>query len=136
MKKILFLCTHNSTQSQMAEGLVNHFWKDRYQAFSAGTEPGVVNPNAITIMKEIEIDISNARSKSADEFIREPFDLVVTICDKVRQSCPSFPGARDHIHHSVADPSALTGNRGEILSAFRKTRDDIKEWLNKFLPNY
>ena len=70
-KRVLFLCTHNSARSQMAEALVNHFWKDRFQAYSAGTEPGVVNPYAVKVMKEIGIDISDARSKNVNEFIGE-----------------------------------------------------------------
>lgn len=136
MKKILFLCTHNSARSQMAEALVNHFWKDRFQAFSAGTEPGAVNPNAVTVMKEIGIDIAGARSKSAEEFIGEHFDLVVTVCDLARQNCPFFPGAKEIVHRSFKDPSAFAGSEKEIRLKFRKTRNRIKSWLEVFLGNY
>jgi arsenate reductase len=135
-KKILFICTHNSARSQMAEGLVNHLWSTRFRAFSAGTEPGTVNPNAIAAMKEIGIDISGARSKSVNKFVGKPFDLVVTVCDQAKQNCPFFPGAREYIHRSFEEPSGKTGSEVEILRLFREIRDDIKSWLENFLVNY
>ncbi|NIM13081.1 MAG: arsenate reductase ArsC [Candidatus Aminicenantes bacterium] len=132
-KKLLFICTHNSARSQMAEGLVNHFWKDRCQAFSAGTQPGIVNPFAIKVMKEQGIDISNARSKNASKFIGKAFDLVVTVCDSAKEICPFFPGAKEYIHKGFPDPSQAKGDENEIIAAFRKMRDDIYIWLKNIL---
>ncbi len=117
----------------MAEGLVNHFWKDRCQAFSAGTQPGIVNPFAIKVMKEQGIDISNARSKNASKFIGKAFDLVVTVCDSAKEICPFFPGAKEYIHKGFPDPSQAKGDENEIIAAFRKMRDDIYIWLKNIL---
>lgn len=133
MKKILFICTHNSARSQIGEALVNHLWKDRYRAFSAGTEPGVVNPFTIEVMKETGIDISKARSKNTNEFINESFDLVVTVCDNAKQNCPFFPGAKEYIHQSFKDPSEVEGTDDEILLSFRRTRHEIHNWLKDIL---
>lgn len=130
---ILFICTHNSARSQMAEGLVNHFWKERYQAFSAGTQPGTVNPYAIKVMKEQGIDISKARSKNAGKFIGKGFDLVVTVCDSAKETCPFFPGAKEYLHKGFPDPSPAQGNEDEVMTVFRKTRDDIYSWLQDIL---
>ena len=94
------------------------------------TKPSVVNPFAIIVMKEIEVDISMARSKSLDEFKDEGFDYVVTVCSDAEDICPFFPG-KEHIHHSFSDPSALSGDEDEILSGFRASRDEIVEWVNK-----
>jgi arsenate reductase len=132
-KTILFICTHNSARSQMAEGLVNHYWKDRCQAFSAGTQPGIINPYAIKVMKELGIDMSNARSKNAGEFIGETFDLVVTVCDSARETCPFFPGATEYIHKGFPDPSRAKGDEKEVAAVFRKTRDEIHRWLKDWL---
>lgn len=132
-KKVIFLCTHNSARSQMAEALVNYYWKDQYQAYSAGTEPGKVNPYAVKAMEEIGIDISAARSKNASEFIGKPFDLVITVCDNAKQNCPFFPGAKEYIHKSFEDPSEAKGNEKRIFMIFRKTRDEIHIWLKGIL---
>ncbi len=130
-KKVLFLCTHNSARSQMAEGLLNHFYGDRYQAFSAGTEPGAVRPLAVQAMAEIGIDISSQHSKHAREFVGSDIDLVVTVCDNARESCPFFPGAKEKRHESFPDPAAVEGSEEEKLAAFRSTRDAIRAWLEK-----
>ena len=132
-KTILFICTHNSARSQLAEGLVNHFWNDGWQAFSAGTQPGQVNPFAIKVMEEIGIDMSAARSKSANEFIGQSFDLVVTVCDSAKETCPFFPGARQYLHKSFPDPSGAKGSDDEVSTVFRRTRDDIRRWLEELL---
>ena len=89
-KKVLFICTHNSARSQMAEGILRTLYGDRYEAYSAGTQPTKVNPYAIKVMSEIGIDISNHRSKSAEEFRGKEFDYVVTVCDNVKEACPFF----------------------------------------------
>jgi arsenate reductase len=132
-KTILFICTHNSARSQIAEGLVNHYWKKRYQAFSAGTQPGTVNPYAIKVMKELEIDISKARSKNANEFIGKVFDLVVTVCDSAKETCPFFLGAKEYLHKGFLDPSRAKGDEEEVAAVFRKTRDEIYRWLKDML---
>ncbi len=132
-KTILFICTHNSARSQMAEGLVNHSWKDRCQAFSAGTQPGEVNPYAIKVMEELGIDISKARSKNASEFISKSFDLVITVCDSAKETCPFFPGAKEYIHKGFPDPSQEKGDKAHIAAVFKETRDEIHGWLKSVL---
>lgn len=138
-KKILFLCTHNSARSQMAEGLLRAMYGDRYEAYSAGVEATAVDPRAITVMREIGIDISGQRSKSAEEFQGTVFDLAVTVCDRARQACPIIstqlelpsrsPRAREVIHKSFEDPAQAEGSQEEQLEAFRRVRDEIKEWI-------
>src|SRR5512139_1319272 len=122
MKRVLFICTHNSARSQMAEGLVNHDLAGKVQAFSAGTEPSSVNPLVIAAMKEVGIDISRHRSKSIDEFADEKFDFVITLCDHAAESCPVFFGGAQRMHMGFPDPAALTGTEEEKLSFFRKLR--------------
>jgi arsenate reductase len=128
-KTILFICTHNSSRSQMAEGYVNTFLAGTYTARSAGTKPSVVNPHAILVMKEIGADISNSRSKNLSEFKGEEFDYVVTVCSDAEDICPFFPG-KEHIHQSFKDPSS-TGSEDEVISSFRKSRDEIIRWIKK-----
>lgn len=129
--KVLFICTHNSARSQMAEGLLNHYFNDSYIGFSAGTKPTIVNPIAIEVMKEIGIDISKHRSKSVLEFKGEKFDYVITVCDSAKENCPFFPGAKEYIHQSFEDPSSFEGNYEEKLNKFRKVRDEIKNFIFK-----
>jgi len=126
-KKVLFLCTHNSCRSQMAEGFLNHLCKYNYKAFSAGIKKTHVNPYVIEVMGEIGIDISDHRSKTIDEFKDTYFDIVVTVCDHAREVCPFFPGKKV-IHKGFKDPSE-EGNNDKILNRFRKTRDEIKTWI-------
>jgi len=127
-QKILFICTHNSARSQMAEGLMNHFLGDRYEAFSAGTEQTMVNPFAMKAMKKLGIDISQHRSNTVEEFRGSRFDYVVTVCDSARESCPFFPGKRV-LHKSFEDPSQASGSREEILQKFIEVRDEIRRWM-------
>lgn len=128
-KKILFLCTHNSCRSQMAEGIANHFLGDQYHAFSAGTEATRVNPRAIETMREIGIDISGHRSKTLDEFAGVPFDYVVTLCGDANEKCPLFFGGVNRMHIGFSDPSAATGTEEEILAEFRRVRDEIRKTI-------
>ena len=130
---VLFVCTHNSARSQMAEGLLRAFHGDRFEAFSAGTEPTTVHPMAVKAMAELGIDISRARSKSLDEFRGRQLDYVVTVCDRAHQNCPFFAGGRHHLHKGIGDPAqaGLTGE--ELLPAFRRTRDQLREWIEKEL---
>lgn len=130
-KKVLFICTHNSARSQMAEGLMNYLLGNYYSAYSAGTKPNFVNPFAIEVMKEIGIDISNHRSKSVVEFKGEKFDYVVTVCDSAKENCPFFPGAKEYIHQGFEDPSSFEGTDEEKLNKFREIRDEIKNFIFK-----
>ncbi len=126
---VLFICTHNSARSQMAEGLVNALYGDRFAAVSGGTVATRVHPAAIKAMAEIGIDISSHRSKSIDEFLDRKFDLVVTVCDNAAKDCPFFPGAKDTIHHAFDDPAACSGTDEEVLACFRRSRDEIRRWI-------
>jgi len=128
-KRILFICTHNSARSQMAEGLLNYLYGDTYLAYSAGTEPSVVNPYAIQVMAEIGIDISKNRSKSINEFIEQKLDYVITVCDHANETCPFFPGGMKRLHRSFEDPASFKGADADTLSEFRRVRDEIKEWI-------
>jgi arsenate reductase len=129
-KRVLFICTHNSARSQMAEGLMNELLGGRYEAQSAGTEPSEVSPIAIEIMSEIGIDIRGHESKSVDGFIHQDFDYVITVCDHANETCPFFPGGRERIHKGFKDPDAVKGDRMKKMEAFRVSRDEIKEWIN------
>ena len=127
-KRVLFLCTHNSARSQMAEGLLNAFYGDRYEGYSAGVTPTKVNPYVIKSMMEIGIDISRNRSKSIEEFRGENFKYVVTVFDSAREACLFFPG-EEIIHKSFDDPSEFKGSEEEILKQVRRVRNEIKEWI-------
>ncbi|MFA4861267.1 arsenate reductase ArsC [Methanoregula sp.] len=129
-KNILFICTYNSSRSQMAEGYMKAKYGDRYEAFSAGTEVTRVHPMAIAVMNEIGIDISGHRSKLIDEFFGQEIGTVVTVCDSAHGACPFFPGAGEVIHQSFLDPSAFTGSDEEIRAGFRKVRDEIIRWID------
>ena len=131
-KRILFLCTHNSCRSQMAEGLINHFLGDRYQAFSAGTEATRVNPLAARVMAEIGIDLAKHRSKTMDEFASETFDYVITLCGDANEKCPLFFGGVQRVHLGFDDPSRLPGSDDEVLPEYRRVRDEIRQRLTKF----
>lgn len=130
-KKVLFICTHNSARSQMAEGILRTLYGDRYEAYSAGTQPTKVNPYAIKVMSEIGIDISNHRSKSAEEFRGKEFDYVVTVCDDAKEACPFFPGGKTYLHKGFKDPSEFKGNENEIIAEFQRVRDEIKRWIEE-----
>jgi arsenate reductase len=127
--KILFICTHNSARSQMAEGWLRHLYRDYYEAFSGGIEPGALDPLAVRVMKEVGIDISGQRPKNVDVFLNENFDYVMTVCDHAREVCPFFPGGRARLHQSFEDPSQSQGTEEEKLVAYRKVRDEIGEWI-------
>ncbi len=128
-EKILILCTGNSARSQMAEGLLTHICSGKYVVVSAGTKPGIVRPEAIEVLREIGIDISNNRSKSVDEFVNKEMDFVLTVCNNAQENCPYFPAKTKMIHHSFDDPAEIEGDEATRLSAFRKVRDEIKKYL-------
>ncbi len=130
-KKILILCTGNSARSQMAEGLLKHICQNEFEVFSAGTKPSIVRLEAIKVLAEIKIDISKYRSKSVNEFINQDIDYVLTVCDNAKENCPYFPAQTKLIHHSFADPAEVEGDEETRLLAFRRTREEIKEYLSR-----
>lgn len=129
-KKILFLCTHNAARSQMAEGLVNALYGDRYEARSAGNEPTEVHPCTATVMGEVGIDISAQRAKSLDEFDDALFEYVVTMCADAQENCPIFPGGVTYLHHAFDDPFSDVGPEGAPCTSFRHVRDEIRGWID------
>ena len=135
-KRVLILCTGNSARSQMAEGLLRRLGGERFEVESAGTSPSRVRPEAVEAMREVGIDISGQRSKSADEFAGQEFDYVITVCDNARESCPAFPGRAKRIHRSFEDPPHLgAADHETTLGVFRRVRDEIQNWLRvEFIP--
>ena len=132
-QRVLFLCTHNSCRSQMAEGLVNHFLGERFEAFSAGTEATRVNPLAEKVLQEIGIDISHHRSKTLDEYSGKTFEHVITLCGDANEKCPLFFGGVKRVHIGFDDPSLHSGSEDEILPEYRRIRDEIRDRLTVFL---
>jgi arsenate reductase len=132
-KTILFICVHNSARSQIAEGLVNALAGERFEAVSGGTTATRVHPGAIKAMAEIGIDISGHRSKSIDVFEGQRFDHVVMVCDDKQSDCPFFPGGKDYIHHAFDDPAVCKGTDEEVLACFRRSRDEIRAWIEETL---
>jgi arsenate reductase (thioredoxin) len=129
-KRVLILCTGNSCRSQMAEGLVNHLLGDRWEAHSAGTSPAErVHPLAVRVMTEVGINLSGHVPQHVDRFVREPWDLVVTVCDSANETCPNFPGRVEKRHVSFLDPALAEGREEERLAVFRRVRDEIRERL-------
>jgi arsenate reductase len=133
--RVLFVCTGNSARSQMAEALLSHMGGPAFEVFSAGTEPKGLNPYTVRALREVGIDWSGARSKSVTEFLGQPFDYVITVCDSARQACPVFPGRHVGLHWDLADPAAVEGSDGEKLDAFRRTREEISVRLGPFLDS-
>ncbi len=131
--RVLFLCTHNSARSQMAEGLLGELAGDRFEAYSAGTEATRVRPEAVEAMREVGVDISGQRSKTLNRYLGEPFGYVVTVCDDANESCPVFPGAKERLHWSLPDPSSVTGEGEERMEAFRSVRDRIRTLIQSEL---
>lgn len=133
-KRVLILCTGNSCRSQMAEGLWRQLGAGQWESFSAGSNPaGYVHPMAIEVMQEIGIDLSAARSKHVDEFAGQGFDLVVTVCDSARETCPIFPGAKQTLHWPFDDPAHAEGSAEQKLAVFRDVRDQIRRQIAFFL---
>jgi len=132
-KRILFLCTHNSCRSQMAEGLVNHYLGDRFEAYSAGTEATRVNPLAAQVLTELGIDISGHYSKTFHQFADQQFDFVITLCGSANEQCPLFFGGVQRVHIGFDDPSQLPGAPEQVLPEFRRVRDEILRKLTDYL---
>jgi arsenate reductase (thioredoxin) len=131
-KRVLILCTGNSARSQMAEGILRQIAGNDFEVASAGVAPSHVRPEAIKVMGELRIDISDHRSKSVAEFLGQEFDFVITVCDNANEQCPVFPGKTKRIHWSFEDPAAALGDEPARLTVFRRVRDEIKIRLETF----
>jgi len=132
-KKVLFLCTHNSCRSQMAEGIINHDLGEQLVAFSAGTEATRVHSLAIKVLSEIGIDISKQYSKTLDTYAGERFDYVITLCGSANERCPLFFGGVERIHIGFEDPSQTQGDPEVVFNDFRRVRDELRSRLGAFL---
>ncbi len=135
MKKVIVLCTGNSCRSQIAEGYLRHFARNKAQIVSAGVETHGVNARAIKVMAEDGVDISNHTSNNIDEYFGQPFDKVITVCDNAKERCPVFPSSADKFHYNFPDPAKVTGTEDEILSEFRRVRDMIRDYSEEFVAN-
>lgn len=133
--RVLFLCTGNSARSQMAEGFLRHLAGDRFDVASAGTQPTQVNPLAIAAMREVGIDISGHKSKSAGSLLGEHFRYLITVCDNARERCPIFPGVSQRLHWPLDDPAAAEGTESQRLAVFRRIRDEIGERVRAFVAD-
>ena len=131
--RVLILCTANSARSQMAEGLLRHLAGGRVSVRSAGVAPSHLNPLAIRAMDQIGVDIRAQRSQHVNEFLREPFDAVITVCDLAAETCPTFPGRVQRIHWSLPDPAAAGGDEMQRLAAFARVRDELRRRLGAWL---
>lgn len=134
-ERVLFLCTHNSARSQMAEGLLRGLAGDRFEAMSAGTEATRVRPEAISAMSDLGIDISRQESKTLERYLEETFDYVVTVCNEANEACPFFPGAKRRLHWSLPDPSQAGGTDKERREVFRSVRDRLRSHIEEELAN-
>lgn len=131
--RVLFVCTHNSARSQIAEALLKRYGGADFEVHSAGTEVSRVNPYAIRVLGEAGIDWSDARSKSITEFLDQQFDYVITVCDRARATCPVFPGSSNTLHWGLADPSEVEGTDELKLEAFRRTETEVSTRLRPFI---
>ena len=131
--RVLFLCTHNSARSQMAEGLLRQLGGNRFESHSAGTEATHLRPLAIQAMAEVGVDISGQQSKTLDRYLEQPFDYLVTVCDQANEACPVFFGARQRLHWSFPDPSKAQGTEDDQLEVYRAVRDDIRRHIEREL---
>jgi arsenate reductase len=131
--RVLFVCTGNSARSQIAEAMLRDVGGAAFETFSAGTEPKGVNPFTVLVLGEIGIDWSGAASKSVTEFLGRPFDYVITVCDRARQTCPVFPGRHRSLHWDLEDPAEVEGTDQQKLEAFRRTRTEVAARLRPFV---
>jgi arsenate reductase len=132
-QRVLFLCTHNSARSQMAEGFLRSLAGHRFEVASAGTQATRVHPLAIRAMVEVGIDLGGHTSKVVDAFVEQPWDYVITVCDAANEACPAFPKKSSRLHWSFEDPSQATGSDDQRLEVFRRVREQIRrrvtEWI-------
>ncbi len=131
--RVLFVCTGNSARSQLAEALLERLGGDDFAVFSAGTSPKGVNPYTVRVLADSGIDWSSARSKSVDEFLDQPFDYVITVCDRARQSCPVFPGQHNSLHWGLDDPAEVEGSDAAKLAAFKRTELELVGRIRPFV---
>jgi arsenate reductase len=129
---VLFVCTHNSARSQMAEALLKSAAGTRFEACSAGTEAGELHPLAVQVMRELDMDISDQRAKTVDLYNGERFDYVITVCDEAREACPLLDGGKQ-LHWSLSDPSRAGGTMEQKIAAFRNARDELSALVADFL---
>jgi arsenate reductase len=134
-KKVLFLCTANSARSQIAEGLMKSMGGEQWEVKSAGILPSYVHPLAIRVMDEVGIDISKQTSKSQDQFLKEEFDYIITLCDHAAMACPNFPGQGIRLHWSIEDPAMAIGTMDERVAVFRRAREEIRTRIERFLKS-
>ena len=132
-RRVLFLCTHNSARSQMAEGFLRALGGDRFQAASAGTEATRVHPLAVRVMGEVGIDLGSHSSKTFDQFLAQSWDCVITVCDNANERCPFFPARTPRLHWSFEDPSAAVGSEEHRLQVFRRIRDEISATIRAWI---
>jgi len=130
--RVLFVCTGNSARSIMAEALLRQHGGNRFEVFSAGTEPRGVNPLTIRVLEEAGVDASPARSKSVQEYLGQPFDYVITVCDQAREACPVFPGGAESLHWGYEDPAEAAGSEEERLAVFRRVFTALGERIELF----
>jgi arsenate reductase len=136
MKNILVLCTGNSCRSQIAEGFLRHYAGEKANVYSAGVETHGVNPRAISIMKEVGIDISNHTSNHVDEYTHINFDFIITVCDNAKERCPYFPSKAERFHYNFPDPAKATGTEDEISNEFRSVRSLINDYCKDFVDKF
>ena len=132
-QRVIFVCTHNSARSQMAEGMLRALGGDRFEVHSAGTEATRVRPEAIAAMAEIGIDIGSQTSKTLEPYLGQSFSWLITVCDDAKEACPTLPGVRQQAHWSIEDPSGVDGDEETRLNAFRAARDDLRERIRAFI---
>ena len=132
-KKIIFICTGNSCRSQMAEGLMRDAVGENFDVLSAGSNPSKVHPAAIKVMNEWGIDIQNQKSKNVNNYLEKNIEIVVTVCEKANQVCPSFPNGRTRIHWNIKDPFHSWNSEEQDLAPYRITRNEIKKKINNLL---
>lgn len=135
MKNILVLCTGNSCRSQIAHGYLQQFAGDKTKIYSAGIETHGVNPKAISVMKEDGVDISHHTSNNIDEYFNIDFDFVITVCDNAKERCPYFPTKAKKFHYNFPDPAKAIGTEEEVMNEFRRVRQLIKEYSQKFVTD-
>ena len=135
MKNILVLCTGNSCRSQIAEGYLRHYAGENANVYSAGVETHGVNPRAISIMKEVGIDISNHTSNHVDEYANIDFDFIITVCDNAKERCPYFPSKAERLHYNFPDPAKASGTEEEIVNEFRRVRVLIDDYCKDFVSS-
>lgn len=133
--RVLVVCTGNSARSILGEALFRHLGGDRVEVRSAGTEPKGVNPLSLRVLREAGVATDGLRSERVTAYLHQPWDLVITVCDNARDTCPYVPGARARLHWSLPDPAAVTGSEEERLAAFRATMAELDARIRRFLAD-